>query len=324
MVNWHDPVLLLKDYIAFIKLGHTIAGIYIWETVITVGFELDVLQGKRPYRWTIWPYLGTRYTGLLVSVFFFMHIDGENAPCHQMTILDFAFGYVCWSFATLIIVLRVIAIWNRNIIVSLISVGLWFGALTWNIWGLAVLATTYDPFLNTCVGLDTHRDLLNAIGILTVDVILLLAMLIGLLRHPYRTSTGMWKFLYQQCIIWIALAILSEIPPVVFLIVNLSDAWNQMFLLPTVSIMSIGAARMYRSLSDRGSLTEYVSSDLPQFSLKNSIPSAPCMDASTLTTHFASVMQSGGPQMGEVPAFLPADQKHVEFIPGRLNPGFAL
>ena len=25
-----------------------------WETVFTAGFELDVLQRKRPYRWTIW------------------------------------------------------------------------------------------------------------------------------------------------------------------------------------------------------------------------------------------------------------------------------
>jgi len=25
-----------------------------WETVLTAGFELDVLRRKRPYRWTIW------------------------------------------------------------------------------------------------------------------------------------------------------------------------------------------------------------------------------------------------------------------------------
>ena len=25
-----------------------------WETVFSAGFELSVLRGKRPYRWTIW------------------------------------------------------------------------------------------------------------------------------------------------------------------------------------------------------------------------------------------------------------------------------
>ncbi|KAI0248208.1 hypothetical protein BJV78DRAFT_1238863, partial [Lactifluus subvellereus] len=54
MVNWNDPSVLYKDYLAMIKLDHAIAGIYIWETVFTAGFELDVLRGKRPYRWTIW------------------------------------------------------------------------------------------------------------------------------------------------------------------------------------------------------------------------------------------------------------------------------
>jgi hypothetical protein len=92
MVNWHESALLLKDYstsrglcvaphshrlgiVAVIKLGHTIAGVFMfvffidhwkacvlilswndtsWEILITAGFELDVLRGKRPYRWTIW------------------------------------------------------------------------------------------------------------------------------------------------------------------------------------------------------------------------------------------------------------------------------
>ncbi|KAI0248146.1 hypothetical protein BJV78DRAFT_1239333 [Lactifluus subvellereus] len=54
MVNWNDPSVLFNDYLALIKLDHVIAGIYIWETVFTVGFELDVLRGKRPYKWTIW------------------------------------------------------------------------------------------------------------------------------------------------------------------------------------------------------------------------------------------------------------------------------
>ena len=60
------------------------------------------------------------------------------------------------------------------------------------------LETTYNPILNTCIILHTRRGLLNATGVLVVDGILLLTMLIGLLRHPHKNSTGMWKFLYQQ------------------------------------------------------------------------------------------------------------------------------
>jgi hypothetical protein len=43
-----------------------------------------------------------------------------------------------------------------------------------------------------------HMALVNAIGVLVVDVVLLLTMLIGLLRHVSRSSVGIWKLLYQH------------------------------------------------------------------------------------------------------------------------------
>jgi len=43
-----------------------------------------------------------------------------------------------------------------------------------------------------------RRGLVKAINTLMVDVMLLLTMLIGFLRHASRNSTGIWKLLYQQ------------------------------------------------------------------------------------------------------------------------------
>ena len=91
MVNWHDPAVINKDYRAFpsycinpmtpqqsysrsdqvgscpCRYLHVCPHSYAerlvhlliynnlsWETVLTAGFELDVLRGKRPYKWTIW------------------------------------------------------------------------------------------------------------------------------------------------------------------------------------------------------------------------------------------------------------------------------
>jgi hypothetical protein len=76
---------------ALIKLNHVIAGLYMyvfnfihrktftdvrtqnklsWETVLTAGFELDVLRGKISYRWTIW-------VGSLLT------ITGIQPPSHR-------------------------------------------------------------------------------------------------------------------------------------------------------------------------------------------------------------------------------------------------
>ncbi|KAI0291214.1 hypothetical protein B0F90DRAFT_1778573 [Multifurca ochricompacta] len=188
--------------VALTKLNHALAGIYIWETLFTAGFELDVLKGKRPYRWTIWIYLGTRYITLLAFIISFIDMDGPKLPCKPFVVTYFALPYASWAFASLIIVLRVIAIWNRNIFVSLIAVGSWLGGLGLNLRSTSnsKVESSYNPILETCITLKTHRGLLNAIGVLVVDVVLLMTMLIGLLRYAHRSSTGIWYLLYQQVI----------------------------------------------------------------------------------------------------------------------------
>jgi hypothetical protein len=133
MVDWQDPVLLLRDYFDLTKLLHATAGLYIWETIFTAGFELNVLRGKQPYRWTIWTYLGTRYTNLLMFVVFFIHNDAGHVPCKPFILMNYGLSIASWALASLIIVLRIIAIWDRNIIVSSISLATWLASLGLNI-----------------------------------------------------------------------------------------------------------------------------------------------------------------------------------------------
>lgn len=56
----------------------------------------------------------------------------------------------------------------------------------------------FNPLVNACVITKTHNALVNAVAVLVADMVLLLTMLIGLLRHSSRRSTGLWKLLYQQ------------------------------------------------------------------------------------------------------------------------------
>jgi len=158
--------------------------------------------------------------------------------------------------------------------------------------------------------------LVNAIGVLVVDVVLLLTMLIGLLRHVSGSSVGIWKLLYQHCIIWIVLAFFAEIPLVVLLIRNLNDAMNEMFVEVTIFILSIGASRMHRSLSDRGCIIEYVPSDLSKFLQNAPIPTGQQREVNVSgPIRFASVTQSEVARTTyESPVFLPADHIQVTFV----------
>jgi len=60
------------------------------------------------------------------------------------------------------------------------------------------LSGTYSPIIDACVTLNTRRGLVSTLGVLTVDVVLLSALLIGLLRYSYKNPVGIWKLLYQQ------------------------------------------------------------------------------------------------------------------------------
>ena len=73
---------------------------------------------------------------------------------------------------------------------------LWFRACAYK--DLTIITVTYTPLTDSCTILHTHRALVNAIGILVIDVVLLLMMLIGLLRQASRNSIGICKLLYQQ------------------------------------------------------------------------------------------------------------------------------
>jgi len=63
---------------------------------------------------------------------------------------------------------------------------------------LVQVEAAFNPLVNACVVTKTHNGLVNALAVLVADMVLLLTMLIGLLRHASRHSTGLWKLLYQQ------------------------------------------------------------------------------------------------------------------------------
>ncbi|KAH9962065.1 hypothetical protein BGW80DRAFT_868233 [Lactifluus volemus] len=271
MVPWHDPAVLEKEYLAVVKLDHVVAGIYIWETILTADFELEVLRRKKPYRWTIWLYLGTRYTTLLTFIMYL--VDSAIAsdsrtklPCQLLGAIYYALTYASWEFASLLIALRVIAIWDRNKFVSSLAIAIWLVGLSLNICGAVQLRGVYDPIVEKCITVDVHNYLANVVGMLVVDVVLLVSMVVGLLRYSHRSSTGLRHLLYRQCIMWLVLAVIGEAPLMVLLILNFNEAMNNAYLLVTVAIMSIGAARMYRSLFQHVFSTEYVSSKPPQVS----------------------------------------------------------
>jgi len=113
----------------------------------------------------------------------------------------------------------------------------------------------------------------------------------------------MWK----QGVLWFILATICEIPPTVFICLNLNDAYNLMFLMPWLITLSIAATRMYRTLADFGSSTISHESAPDSHTVPRSrgTPAAPATLARlevavhrTYEEHRKSPMSHGSPSVG--------------------------
>ncbi|KAH9974544.1 hypothetical protein BGW80DRAFT_146286 [Lactifluus volemus] len=274
MVNFRDPIVLFQDFLVLVKLWHAFGGVFLWEFFTTLEFEWNVIRGRRPYRWTIWIYSLTRISTLFVVILNMIAFDASS-PIHCQVSAMAAMSYMCVppsvlitddtklvvtfqlilahlavASASLLIMLRVIAIWNRNKTVLAFSISVWGINVAFLIQGVVRLRSAFGPEATTCVVRNSDIAELNVIVTFVTDIILLLMMLAGLL-HLRRQGGGLLdlgNFLWKQGIIWISLAVAAGVPPAVFLILNLNEALNLMFQIPALIILTISATRIYRSL----------------------------------------------------------------------------
>jgi len=253
MVNYHDPAVIVQDSLVAIKLWHTVSGLYIWEFFATLDYEWSVIRGRRPYRWTIWIYSLARVAALGSIILGFILVNNTRPiNCQAAYSIDVVLSLLSMSASSLLIAFRAIAVWNRNRIVVAIAIAVWGIDNALLIQCAARLRFAWAPVQQTCLPENTDISTLNLIAMLVTDVTLLVIMLVGLIRlsHHDGGAFGLTQLLWRQGVIWLALATAAEVPPVVFIILNLNDPLNVMFQPPSWITMVIAATRMHRSLVD--------------------------------------------------------------------------
>jgi len=159
-----------------------------------------------------------------------------------------------------LIVLRIIAIWNKNRVVIVLATCVWGIYLAFFIEGVSQLRSEWLPGFDTCVLPNMERNKLAFIITFAIDIILVLTMFLGLLRlrgHG-RGVFGLASLLWKQGVIWLLFATGTGLITVVFVCLNLNSLLNIMFLIPTLISMSITATRLYTSLADFGSSADIV------------------------------------------------------------------
>ncbi|KAF8504745.1 hypothetical protein F5888DRAFT_1886812 [Russula emetica] len=290
MVNYHDPVVVLQDNLAASKIWHAVAGLYFWEFVTTLDFEWSVIRGHRPFRWTIWIYSTTRIFTLISVILALVGVDVTGRynceVCHDpkvRAVFLFFSGYLAIACASLLIVLRILAIWNKKKIIIAIAAGAWGINVIFEIQSIVRIRATRVPGAS-CLVPNLHISELNILVTLATDIILLLIMFFGLLRLGFHERGAfelgrlLWKQVGYWCfslavlfsaytvvrihkgVIWLLVATIAEVLPAVFFCLNLNEPFNFMFLPPSMVTLSIAATRIHRCLVDHASgYTEHLS-----------------------------------------------------------------
>ncbi|KZV76782.1 hypothetical protein PENSPDRAFT_747347 [Peniophora sp. CONT] len=267
MTNWDSPVVIVRDTLYLQTTLHVCWGCAIWEYLTHFYYEWAVFRQTKPYRWTIWVYSGCRIFMLLGFLLLVAAMDGWSSQhCTALYASAMATSYTSIGLASLLIVLRIVAIWEKHAVVVTMASIIWLMGVVLNVRDVTLLRATYSSTYKSCVPYDTNKFLPNSVGILGSDFLLLCLMLVGILRKREASRTGIVRLLYRQGIVWLAVAVLVEVPVLAFCILNINEPLVLLF--QPVELVSLGicAGRMYRGLmsyalnpDDRSSVTELTS-----------------------------------------------------------------
>ncbi|KAI0270660.1 hypothetical protein BC834DRAFT_524914 [Gloeopeniophorella convolvens] len=286
MVDFHDPAVVQADFVAFVKLIHVTAGLYMWEYLTTLNFEWSYITGERPYRRTIWVYAIGRLASLATAVIFLVSLNVRaKVNCQAMYSISLICSYLAFTCTATLVALRVIAIWLWSRYTIALSVGLWSVTAGFFLFGIIQGRSSWVPGL----GCSTAQGdwLLSARGsvnsIFATDFVLLLLQLIGLLRFGRTRERGVWVLLCKQGIIWLAVATFAQLVAMLFMNMNFNSAYpfyEKMFVTPAMYAMQICVSRMYCSLMEHNERPGAILGADPN-ELSLSIPTIEVFDAST-------------------------------------------
>ncbi|KAI0038953.1 hypothetical protein FA95DRAFT_1684453 [Auriscalpium vulgare] len=269
MKNWKDPSVILSTEQAFVRLSHVVLGLILWEIVTTCDYDIDVLRGRRRYLPTFWIYFTCRLSMAVSLIILVIPKDVVGVRnCTALGASIYVFGYLSLAMASSLILLRIFAVWQRQLAVVAVSSVLWASSIALNVRYIVILRSEYVPELGECI--ESPRPIINNIGIIGSDLGLLAIMLVGILRHHKDMSSaprgfgGLWSLLWHQGVIWLVMAAMVEVPTLVFIILNLNDPWDVMFEIVTLATLSISATRMYRVLTDYRPRTDLLPIHVPE------------------------------------------------------------
>lgn len=217
---------------------------------MSLDFDYAILTRKRDFRPSFLLYFGARWFPLIVIFLEMLGQDVRYMNCQLYVVFAYLLTYLGFLFASSLIVLRIVAIWERDKIAMTIAGCTWLSNFVMCIYCVATVRAVWIAPLRICGISDVLKVRFSIISIISSEVVLLALVIVGLLRWRNRGKGGLWKLLFTQGLAWVVVTLVAEIPPLVFILLNLNVMMDLITHLPALCMVSIAATRMYRGLSD--------------------------------------------------------------------------
>ncbi|VDB93392.1 unnamed protein product [Peniophora sp. CBMAI 1063] len=258
MTDWtSSQTLALQGAIAQ-KVSLILVGVCIHEFLASIAFDLRLVTklDSRPLlvRAVKWVYICCRYCNLatcLGLVFLF----GSHGVSHcsvvvRVTTSSCTAAVLCGS---VLLFIRVGVIWKWDVRIKAVFALLFFGIAAVLLYTLVSVHSTFDatPGLtgSACDLSDIKSDLPYLCAFLALDASLLFFYFWGLWRRRYESSSALWDTLRRQSFVYLAVAVVLEIPALVFVALDYNEFVILIFMVPYICMLPIATARLYRSLT---------------------------------------------------------------------------
>lgn len=264
MVNWSDPTVIQKCATIFSNLGHVCAGAYTLDICVAfLDYDWVILTRQRPWRHTMILYFACKYTMLLAIVGMLIALNTTTEiNCQALYTFNQFFGSAAIGTASTLLMFRTIAIWNKNLFVTIPLVLIALGHWSILMYSVTSVRSIFSPEAKTCIVLSTgssnHNLALNLLYLYTmfVDLTVLVVSTIGLLLTPGRSS--LWKLLFKDGVIFFITAFVCNALAATVLLLNLNPVMNLMFSIPAACLTAGAAARSYIRLSNWSNQEVYI------------------------------------------------------------------
>ncbi|KAF8520116.1 hypothetical protein JB92DRAFT_2709619 [Gautieria morchelliformis] len=216
MTDWTDPATVQRQAVIFSNVIHFVSGLYVWELAVNLAFDWSIVSGKRKFRWPMILYFACRYLMLfaLVGVLVALNVT-DQVNCQALYTLNQFSGNSAIGLASMLFMLRTVAVWNRSLYVTIPLVIICLGQWAILLHGMTTVVSIWNPERNACVVIDSGTIFLDLIYFYTMsfDLVVLILTSIGLYISPGRSS--LWKLVFKDGVAFFAAAFVSNAFPAV-------------------------------------------------------------------------------------------------------------